>query len=130
MCSVAVWFFMVSFGAHWDCIRHRDLTFAMSWWSFIFPNTALVTATFAVGKAFNSRAIQIVGCVMTCILVAAWIVVFCMMIRAINRKDILWPQKQEDRDEGGFSFAELKERGTRSYSVGSGFLRTASTAPV
>lgn len=25
-----------------------------------------------------------------------------MMIRAVILKDILWPQKQEDRDEGGW----------------------------
>ncbi|MCJ1472742.1 hypothetical protein MMC13_001391 [Lambiella insularis] len=128
--GVAIWFFMVSLGAHWDSIRHRNLTFTMSWYSFIFPNTALVTATFAVGEAFSSQAIQVVGCVMTCILVAAWFVVFGMMIRAIIRKDILWPQRQEDRDEGGFNFAEMKERGSQSHSEGSAFLRTVSSAPV
>ena len=28
--------------------------------------------------------------------------VFFMMIRAVVLKDILWPQKQEDREEGGW----------------------------
>ena len=28
--------------------------------------------------------------------------VFCIMIRAVILKDILWPQKQEDREEGGW----------------------------
>lgn len=75
----------------------------MTWYSFVFPNTALVTATFAVGKAFGSRTVQIIGCVMTVVLMIVWIFVFSMMIRAIFLKQILWPQKGEDRDEGGWT---------------------------
>ena len=56
----------------------------MTWFSFVFPNTALVTATFAVGDAFGSVVIQIIGFVMTCILVVVWIFAFGMMIRASN----------------------------------------------
>lgn len=75
----------------------------MTWYSFVFPNTALVTATFAVGKAFNSVGIQIVGCVMTVVVIGVWVFVFVMMVRAIYLKQILWPQKGEDRDEGGWT---------------------------
>lgn len=39
---------------------------------------------------------------MACILIVGWVTVFTMMIRAVLHKDILWPQKQEDRDEGGW----------------------------
>ena len=46
--------------------------------------------------------IKILGCVMTCLLIVVWAAVFVMMIRAIIDKDILWPQKQEDRAEGGW----------------------------
>lgn len=74
----------------------------MNWYSFVFPNTALITATFAVGKALDARPIQIVGCVMTVALVAVWVFVIGMMFRAVHHKQILWPQKGEDRDEGGF----------------------------
>jgi len=79
------------------------MTFSMTWYSFVFPNTALVTATFAVGKAFGSVVIQIIGCVMTVVLISVWVFVFVMMIRAIFLKQILWPQKGEDRDEGGWT---------------------------
>jgi hypothetical protein len=89
----------------------------MTWYSFIFPNTALITATFAVGKAFNCKPIQIIGCVLTCILIAAWILVFGMMIRAIKLKHILWPQKGEDKDEGGFSSEKLKWNSHNSDSL-------------
>ena len=101
--GLALWFFFISVGSHWSCVHkgHRFL-FTMTWYSYIFPNTALITATFAVGKTFQSEAIQIVGCVMTPILVLAWVLVFAMMIRAIRLKQILWPQKGEDKDEGGF----------------------------
>lgn len=74
----------------------------MTWYSFVFPNTALITATFAIGKAFNSRIIQIVGCALTPILILVWLFVFIMMIRAIKLKQILWPQKGEDKDEIGY----------------------------
>ncbi|EMC93090.1 hypothetical protein BAUCODRAFT_46942, partial [Baudoinia panamericana UAMH 10762] len=100
--GLAIWFFIVSVGAHWSTVAHGRGKFAMTFWSYIFPNTALTTSTFAVGKALESRAIQVVGCVMTVALVIAWIVIFVMMIRAVVVKDILWPQKQEDRDEGGW----------------------------
>ncbi|KAL8957109.1 MAG: hypothetical protein Q9193_005531 [Seirophora villosa] len=109
--GLAMWFFFVSVGAHWSCARpDGGLAFGMNWYSFIFPNTALITATFAVGKAFGSRGIQIVGCVMTVVLVIAWFVVFGLMVRAIVQKQILWPQKGEDKDEGGFKAPEASEK--------------------
>lgn len=84
------------------------MAFDMNWYSFIFPNTALITATFVVGNAFGSRAIQIIGCVLTPILIAVWCFVFGMMIRAIILEDILWPQKGDDKDEIGFKGPEFR----------------------
>ena len=97
-----MWFFVVSVGAHYTCIGHGGLSFAMTWYSFVFPNTAMVTSTFAIGRAFDSLVVEIIGCVFAGIVVAAWFIVFGMNIRAIIRKDLLWPQKGEDRCEGGF----------------------------
>lgn len=109
----AFWFFFISVGAHWSCVRSNRMTFTMTWYSFVFPNTALITSTFAIGKAFSSPAIQIVGCVMTPLLIGVWFFVFGMMIRAIILKQILWPQKGEDKDEGGFKGPRPdKETGT------------------
>jgi Voltage-dependent anion channel len=90
--------------------------FAMNWFSFIFPNTALATATFAIAKAFGSPAIAIVGCVMTCLLVLTWIFVVTMMFRAIYLRQILWPQKGEDRDEGGFAVKDVESLSTSTDS--------------
>jgi len=71
---------------------------------------ALCTATFAIAKALNQRSIRVFGCVMTCLLILIWITVFVSMIRAVIVKDILWPQKQEDRDEGGFKARVMQEQ--------------------
>ncbi|KAI4181396.1 MAG: hypothetical protein LQ346_006792 [Caloplaca aetnensis] len=109
--GLALWFLFVSAGAHWSCARQDGgFPFSMTFYSFVFPNTALVTATFAVGKAFRSRGIQVVGCVMTGCVIAAWFVVFGLMLRAVAQKQILWPQKGEDKDEGGFKAPEPLER--------------------
>ena len=101
--GLALWFFFISLGSHYSCIhKGHYLSFTMNWFSYIFPNTALITATFAIGRAFQSQAIQIIGCVLTPLLIITWFAVFAMMIRAIVLKQILWPQKGEDKDEGGF----------------------------
>lgn len=71
----------------------------MTWYSFIFPNTAFVTATLAVGKAFASKAFEIIGTVLAVTLIIVWLMVFGMMIRAIYLKQILCPPKVKDGDE-------------------------------
>lgn len=100
--GLAFWFFFISVGAHWSCVGPKKMIFTMTWYSYVFPNTALITSTFAIGKAFGSETIQLIGCVMTPILILTWFFVVGMMIRAIILKQILWPQKGEDKDEGGF----------------------------
>ena len=101
--GLALWWFFVSVGAHFSCVKHGKMDFAMTWYSFVFPNTALTTSTFAVATALGGqRGIQIIGCVMAVGLVVAWFLVFGMMIRAVVLKQILWPQMQEDRNEGGW----------------------------
>ena len=51
-------------------------------------------------------------------LIAGWFFVFGMMIRAVILKDILWPQKQEDRDEGGWKTEA--EVGSHNYPEDAG----------
>lgn len=83
-------------------VHKHKIPFAMTWYSYVFPQTALTTATFRIADAFGLYALKIVGCVMTGLLVAMWIFVVTMMIRAIILKQILWPEKGEDKEEGGF----------------------------
>ncbi|KAK4893469.1 hypothetical protein LTR27_008151 [Elasticomyces elasticus] len=108
--GLAIWFFFVSVGAHWSTVRYGRGKFAMTFYSYIFPNTALTSATFAIAKALDNKPIRLVGCVMTCLLVCAWIAIFSMMIHAVVKKDILWPQKQEDRAEGGWEIHPNEKR--------------------
>lgn len=63
--GLALWFFIVSVGAHWTCVQKRRMTFAMTFYSYVFPNTALTTATFAIADALDNKPIAILGCVMT-----------------------------------------------------------------
>ncbi|KIW32604.1 uncharacterized protein PV07_04134 [Cladophialophora immunda] len=101
--GLAWWFFFVSLLSNIACLheKHR-MPFAMTWFSFIFPQTALTTATFAVAEAFDVGAIRIIGCIMTVLLIIVWFVVVGFMIRAIVNKQILWPERGEDKSEGGF----------------------------
>ena len=100
--GLAIFFLIVSLGAHYNCVGSRRMSFAMTWYSFVFPNTGLTTGTFAVGLALESKPFQILGCIFTVALVIVWFFVFGMMVTAVMLKQVLWPEKQEDRDEGGW----------------------------
>lgn len=95
MWGLCLWFFIVSVGAHYQVMRWNDpahhIQFDMTWYSFVFPNTAMVTATQAIGKTFGVGAIQIFGTVLAVMLVIVWLFVFGMMIRAFFLERLLWP---------------------------------------
>ncbi|RHZ73417.1 hypothetical protein CDV55_100177 [Aspergillus turcosus] len=106
--GLAIFFFFIATFAHWSTIGPGRMNFTMAWFSFVFPNTALITATFAIGNAFSCKPILIIGCVMIFPLILMYIFVFYMMIRAIVLRQIMWPQKGEDKDEGGFEINRIK----------------------
>ena len=98
--GVAIWFFLISVGAHLSLLvpgrrESRRAAFDMTWYTFVFPNTALVTATLAIGKSLHSRPIEIIGIILAIALVATWMFVFVSMVRAVLRKKILWPRTVE-----------------------------------
>jgi len=99
--GLAFWFFIISVGAHFTAAAKHRIHFAMTWYSFVFPNTALCTATFAVEVALNGNTgIRVLGCVLAIGVVTTWFFVFFAMIKAVILKQILWPERQEDRSEG------------------------------
>ncbi|EMD61119.1 hypothetical protein GGP41_010022 [Bipolaris sorokiniana] len=121
--GLALWFFLISVGAHWSCARRGKMDFAMTWYSFIFPNTALTTSTFAISRCLNSnKPIAYIGCVMTVGLIAMWFFVIFMNVRAVFIHQILWPEKQEDRTEGGWKqqTAEEQQRRQRERELADG----------
>lgn len=42
--GLAIFFFVVSAGAHWSCVGSKRMGFAMTWYSFVFPNTGLTVS--------------------------------------------------------------------------------------
>lgn len=96
-----LWFFLVSVGAYLPTIhrRHQDhhSSFDMTWYSFVFPNTALITATQVVGKSFEVDAVQIISTVMAVLVILVWGFVFGMMMRAFWLRKLLWPMKSHDQ---------------------------------
>ncbi|KAL4902858.1 hypothetical protein BDW74DRAFT_157751 [Aspergillus multicolor] len=106
--GLAIFFFFIASFAHLSAIGPGRMIFTMGWFSFVFPNTALITSTFAVGNAFSCKPILVIGCVMVVPLILMWIFVVFMMVRAVIIRHILWPQKGEDKDEGGFEINEIR----------------------
>lgn len=106
--SLALFFFFIASFAHLSAIGPGRMVFTMAWFSFVFPNTALITSTFAIGNAFSCKPILIIGCAMVIPLLLMYAFVVYMMVRAIILRHILWPQKGEDKDEGGFEIKEMK----------------------
>ncbi|GAW20805.1 hypothetical protein ANO14919_103160 [Xylariales sp. No.14919] len=96
--GLSEWFFIVSVGSLWKYTRnHHSIPFQMTWWSFVFPNTALVTATLGLAKALNSTGLRIYGCVMAAALVLVWAIIFGRMLRCLWTRQLLWP-KDLDKD--------------------------------
>ncbi|KAL4915171.1 voltage-dependent anion channel-domain-containing protein [Aspergillus aurantiobrunneus] len=106
--GLAIFFFFIASFAHLSAIGPGRMVFTMAWFSFVFPNTALITSTFAIGNAFFCKPILIIGCVMVIPLLLMYAFVVYMMVRAIILRHVLWPQKGEDKDEGGFEINEMR----------------------
>ncbi|KAK0705298.1 voltage-dependent anion channel [Lasiosphaeris hirsuta] len=89
--GLSIWFFLVSVGSLWKYRRSENrakMPFQMTWFSFVFPNTALVTATEALGAAFECPALQIFGCVLASCIVVVWFFVFTCMVRCLWRRQL------------------------------------------
>lgn len=95
--AVSAWFFSITVLCILICFR--DLTFHLTWWSFIFPNTGFILATIEIGNELGSNAIAVVCSVLTVFIVFIYLLVGICHIRAIYRGEILWPGKDEDKEE-------------------------------
>ncbi|KAK4189957.1 putative transporter [Podospora australis] len=89
--GLSVWFFLVSVGSLFKYIspeKQENFRFQMTWFSFVFPNTALVTATEALGGAFDSDGLKIFGCVLAGGIVVVWVLVFSRMMVNLWRREL------------------------------------------
>lgn len=69
---------------------------SQTWWSFVFPNTGFIIAMIDIGTAINSPGILWIASVATVVQIAMWLFVFIAHARAVVKKQILWPGKDED----------------------------------
>jgi tellurite resistance protein TehA-like permease len=57
--GLSMWFFLVSVGSLWKYVRKgSSLPFQMTWWSFVFPNTALVGSQFTMIFNFYTNVVR------------------------------------------------------------------------
>ncbi|KZM24063.1 transmembrane transport [Ascochyta rabiei] len=92
--GAAFWFFFIALLA--TCAVGKELTFHLNWWAFIFPNVGLTISVIRIGNQFGSEGVLWVGSTMTMLLVAAYLFILVMNIKAVLNKEILFKDKDED----------------------------------
>ncbi|KAI0023649.1 C4-dicarboxylate transporter/malic acid transport protein-like protein [Xylariomycetidae sp. FL0641] len=91
------WFFALALVS---CLRGaRQMHFTLNWWAFIFPNAGLTIGAIKIANAIDSGGIKGVTSAVTVILVAVWIFVAVMNVRAVWKRQILWPGRDEDMED-------------------------------
>ncbi|KAL0257582.1 hypothetical protein SLS55_008396 [Diplodia seriata] len=96
--SLAFWFFGLAVAA---CAMGagRGARWTPTWWAYVFPNVGFTVATVDLGEELGSEAILWVGSAMTVLLVVMWLFVAGCQVRAVVNGMVLWPGRDEDRDE-------------------------------
>ena len=64
------------------------MTFNLSWWGFIFPNSGLTLATIQIGNSFGRPEIDWVASGMTAVLFTGWFILGICQLKAIWK--VLW----------------------------------------
>jgi tellurite resistance protein TehA-like permease len=77
----------------------RQMHFSLNWWAFVFPNAGLTIALIQIGNVVESNGIKHLCSAMTVVLVAVWLAMAVMNVRAIWRGDVLWPGMDEDMED-------------------------------
>jgi C4-dicarboxylate transporter/malic acid transport protein len=95
--ALSFWFLSLAIVCTATCAR--QMKFRLSWWGFIFPNVGFTISTIEIGKAVGSTAILQFAGFLTCVLVAAWLLVAGCHVKAVWQRQILWPGMDEDVDE-------------------------------
>jgi len=73
-----------------------DRRFHLSWWGLVFPNVGLVIASIRIGAAFGSHGVLWMATVMTAGLALGWAFIAYRCIRAVYKREIVWPGHDED----------------------------------
>ncbi|KAF1923461.1 uncharacterized protein M421DRAFT_75318 [Didymella exigua CBS 183.55] len=80
-------------------ISAKDSHFTLNWWAFIFPNVGLVVGLLQLGEALDLPSVQKICTGATAVLTLLWIFCAIMHVRALSRKEVLWPGQDEDMED-------------------------------
>ncbi|KAK4447329.1 putative malic acid transport protein [Podospora aff. communis PSN243] len=73
-----------------------DRKFHLSWWSFVFPNVGFTISSIRIGNAVGSQGVLWTSTVMTAVLFVAWAFILFRCVRAVRKREIVWPGHDED----------------------------------
>ncbi|KAK3950632.1 voltage-dependent anion channel-domain-containing protein [Pseudoneurospora amorphoporcata] len=73
-----------------------DKKFHLSWWSIVFPNVGFTIASIKIGQGLGSEGVLWMGSGLTVALVLAWAFIGYRCVRAVVRREIVWPGHDED----------------------------------
>jgi tellurite resistance protein TehA-like permease len=73
-----------------------DRRFNLSWWSFVFPNVGFVISTIRIRTALGNCGLLWFGTVLTVGLVLAWVFIAWRCVKAVYKREIVWPGHDED----------------------------------
>lgn len=80
-------------------ISANESHFTLNWWAFIFPNVGLVTALLQIAEALELSSVQMICTGATDLLTLLWVFCAIMHVRALARKEVLWPGQDEDMED-------------------------------
>ncbi|KAL4802928.1 voltage-dependent anion channel [Aspergillus unguis] len=94
--ALSLWFFCIAVIA---VIKEPPTAFHLNWWAMVFPNTGFTLATITLGNWLNSTGVKGVATAMSIGIICMFLFVLVSHVRAVFRKDIMYPGKDEDVSE-------------------------------
>ncbi|GAQ43507.1 hypothetical protein AtubIFM55763_010841 [Aspergillus tubingensis] len=94
--ALSFWFFCIAVVA---VVRSPPKGFHLNWFAMVFPNTGFTLATITLANMFESPGVKGVATAMSLCVIIMFIFVLVSAIRAVIRKDIMWPGQDEDVSE-------------------------------
>lgn len=97
MWLVAFWFSALSTVS--VLMNAKEAHFTLNWWAFVFPNVGLVTALLQIAQALELDSVKMVCTGGTAVLFLLWVFCAIMHVRALARKEVMWPGQDEDMED-------------------------------